>query len=121
MPLTISTRARYGTRLMLELAINYNQGPVILKKIAQLEEISEKYLGTLVLPLKGIGLITSVRGAHGGYMLAKDPSEITIQEIVEVLEGHLCPVRCVENPSVCKRFPTCVMRRVWWKIQERLL
>lgn len=116
----LSTRSRYGTRLMLELALNYNKGNVLLKDIAKVEDISEKYLSHLVIPLKASGLISSSRGAHGGYRLAKSPSLITIKDIVQTLEGNLSPVECVKNPSVCGRVSDCVTRDIWEMLDEKI-
>lgn len=116
----LSTRARYGTRLMLELALNFNQGTVFLKDIAKKEEISEKYLSQLVIPLKASGLISSSRGAHGGYRLAKPPSQITLMEIVQMLEGNLSLVECVKNPSICSRVSKCATRDIWGKLDEKI-
>lgn len=116
----LSTRARYGTRLMLELALNFNQGTVFLKDIAQKEEISEKYLSHLVISLKASGLISSSRGAHGGYRLAKPPSQITLMDIVQILEGNLSLVECVKNPSVCSRVSKCATRDIWGKLDEKI-
>jgi len=105
---------------MLELALNYNKGNVFLKDIAREEEISEKYLSHLVIALKASGLISSSRGAHGGYQLAKPPSLITIKDIVKTLEGNLSPVECVKNPSVCGRVSTCVTRDIWELLDEKI-
>jgi Rrf2 family transcriptional regulator, cysteine metabolism repressor len=87
----ISTRSRYGLNIMYELALKYGAEPVFLREIAQAHGISEKYLSKLVIPLRGVGLITSYRGAHGGYALARDPRTITVREIVQVLEGDVAP------------------------------
>jgi Rrf2 family transcriptional regulator, cysteine metabolism repressor len=87
----ISTRSRYGLNLMYELALKYGAAPVFLWEIAQTHGISEKYLSKLVIPLRGVGLVTSFRGAHGGYTLARDPRDITVREIVQVLEGDIVP------------------------------
>lgn len=116
----LSTRARYGTRLMLELALNFKRGNIFLKDIARKEELSEKYLSHLVIPLKASGLINSSRGAHGGYMLAKPPSRITIKEIVQILEGNISLVECVKNPSVCSRVSKCATRDIWVKLDEKV-
>ena len=99
----LSTRSRYGTRLMFELARHYGQGTILLKEICQRQGISEKYLSNLIVHLKGTGLVQSVRGAHGGYMLAKHPSQISIKHIVDVLEGNTTMVECVDNKNICKR------------------
>ena len=116
----LSTRARYGTRLMLELALNFNNGTIFLKDIAKKEEISEKYLSHLVIPLKSSGLISSSRGAHGGYQLAKSPSQITLKEIVQTLEGGISCVECVKNPSICPRVSKCATRGIWEKLDEKI-
>jgi Rrf2 family protein len=109
----LSTKGRYGVRLMIDLAIHYGEGPVLLREIAKREEISEKYLSNLVNPLKARGLVEATRGVHGGYVLGKRPGEITMKEIVEVLEGSLCLVDCVEKPAVCDRVALCVARDLW--------
>ncbi len=109
----LSTRTRYGVRLMLELARNKGNGQIFLKDIAHEEEISEKYLSLIIIPLKSAGLVNSMRGAHGGYTLARDPSEITLKEIVDVLEGDTCLVDCVKNSSTCSRAETCASRDLW--------
>ena len=87
----ISTRSRYGLKLMYELALRYGELPVFLKDIASAHSISEKYLSKLVIPLRGAGLVSSFRGAHGGYALAREPRSITVREIVQVLEGKMTP------------------------------
>ena len=115
----LSARARYGVRLMLALARNYEKSPVYLKNIAREEELSEKYLSLLVIPLRRVGLVISTRGAHGGYNLARLPSKITLKEIVDVLEGN-CLVDCVKDPSVCSRVPTCASRDVWEMLEGKI-
>jgi Rrf2 family transcriptional regulator, cysteine metabolism repressor len=90
-PVLISTRSRYGLKVMYELALKYGAQPVFLKDIAGAHGISEKYLSKLVIPLRGVNLIRSFRGAHGGYALAREPRTITVREIVQVLEGELTP------------------------------
>ena len=116
----LSTKGRYGTRLMLDLATYYGKGPVALKDIAKRQEISEKYLWQLISPLKIAGLVNSTRGPSGGYTLAKKPSEITLNDIVSVLDGPLCIVDCVKDPSLCKRSANCVTREVWSETSEEL-
>jgi Rrf2 family protein len=119
----LSTRARYGVRLMLSLAQNYGKGQVFLKDIAKREEISEKYLSLIIIPLRGAGLINSFRGANGGYTLAREPSKISVKEIVDVLEGD-CLVNCIKDSSACSRISTCAARDIWillgGKISETL-
>ena len=85
----ISTRSRYGLKLMYELALKFGAQPVFLKDIAAAHSISEKYLSKLVIPLRGAGLVSSFRGAHGGYALAREPRAVTVREIVQVLEGKI--------------------------------
>ena len=116
----LSTRARYGTRLMLELALNFDKGTIFLKDIAKKEEISQKYLSHLIIPLRANGLISSSRGAHGGYKLAKSPSQITLKEIVQTLEGGISFVECVKNPSICSRVSKCATRGIWEKLDEKI-
>ena len=116
----LSTRGRYGARLMLELALQYPKGPVLLKDIAKRQEISEGYLEHLLPALKTAGLIRSTRGAHGGYTLAKAPAEITLQEIIQALEGSLSPVQCAETPDICPRVKFCVTRDIWKELGEKI-
>ena len=105
---------------MLELALNSGKGQIFLKDIAKEEEISEKYLSLIIIPLKAAGFVTSTRGAHGGYTLAKKPSAITLKEIVELLEGDTCLVDCVKNPSACSRSNTCASRDLWTIISDKI-
>jgi len=116
----LSTRGRYGVRLMIELALHHGTGPILLKDIAERQGISEKYLWHLINPLKTTGLVNSMRGAHGGYVLGKAPEAITLKEILQVLEGSLCLVDCVDNPSLCERSPSCVSRDVWGEASKNL-
>jgi len=116
----LSTKGRYGVRLMLDLAAHYGERPVLLREISQREDISEKYLWHLITPLKSAGLIHATRGAHGGYELAKAPSEITVKDIFEVVEGPICLVDCMENPATCKRSDFCVARDLWGDASKAL-
>lgn len=116
----LSTRGRYGVRLMVELAAHYGKGPTLLTDIATRQNISQKYLGHLISPLKEKGLIRSVRGVRGGYLLAKDPNDITLRDVLEVVEGSLCLVDCVENSSVCERAATCIFRDVWGETSKMI-
>ncbi|MBA4422734.1 MAG: AsnC family transcriptional regulator [Syntrophus sp. (in: bacteria)] len=109
----LSTRGRYGVRLMFDLALHYGNGPIYLKDIAERQGISAKYLWQLINPLKSTGLINSTRGAHGGYVLGKEPERISLKEILQVLEGSLCLVDCVDSPSLCERSPSCISREIW--------
>jgi Rrf2 family transcriptional regulator, cysteine metabolism repressor len=117
----LSTKGRYSVRLMLDLAMHDGEGPILLKDIAERQAISEKYLWQLIPPLKNLGLVTSFRGAHGGYTLAKTPAEINLQDIVTAVEGPLSLVDCVDDPKLCARVDTCVSRAVWQEVSEKIL
>ena len=116
----LSTKGRYGARLMLDLALHYGEGPVLLKDVAERQEISEKYLGHLIPPLKAAGLISSSRGAHGGYILAKPPEDITLGEVVRAVEGTLVLVECITAPRICHRVDFCVTRDIWKEMGEKM-
>lgn len=116
----LSTRSRYGVRFMLALAEHSSGEPVFLKDIARKEAISEKYLSLIVIPLRRAGLINSIRGAHGGYILAKKPQEITVCHIVDVLEGQDGIVDCLKKPWSCPRVPDCPSRNVWAVLDEKI-
>lgn len=116
----LSTKTRYGVRLMQSLSEKYGQGPIYLKDIAAQQGISEKYLSLIVIPLRAAGLVLSTRGAHGGYFLSREPSQITLKDIVDVLEGETCLVHCIKDASKCTRAPICPTRDVWTVIGERI-
>ena len=109
----LSTRSRYGTRMMLDLAQHYDEGPVQIRNVSKRENISVKYLEQLIIPLKMANFIKSVRGPKGGHMLAKPPEAITVGEIVRVLEGGINLSSCIENPGVCDRTSDCLTRGLW--------
>lgn len=109
----LSTRSRYGTRMMLDLAQHYDDGPVQIGDIARRHDISVKYLEQLIIPLKKANYIKSVRGPKGGHVLAKPPEEITVGEVVKILEGGISLVDCIENPDICDRSETCLTRGIW--------
>lgn len=117
----LSTKGRYGVRLMFDLATHYGNGPIFLKDIAERQGISEKYLWQLIPPLKQAGLVTSTRGAHGGYELSRPPEQITVRDIVSTVEGPLSLVDCVGDPSICARQDTCVINGVWSEISAKLI
>jgi Rrf2 family protein len=118
--LRISTKGRYGTRVMLELALDYGNGYTLLKDIAKRQNISVGYLEQIIPRLKSAGLINSSRGAHGGYVLARPPEEITLHEIVTALEGPICLVECINSPDVCDRVGFCVTRDLWDEVTEKV-
>ncbi len=114
----ISTKGRYGLRLMISLAQNYQKGLVSLKEIAQHQEISEKYLEQIIILLHKSGLIRSVRGSQGGYALAQSPADITAGMVLRALEGPLVPVDCVLDDEMCSRIDQCPTRGLWEKIAD---
>jgi len=116
----LSTRSRYGTRLMVDLAQHYEKGPVSINDIARRQDISAKYLEQLIIPLKKKKHIKSVRGPKGGHMLARPPEEITVGEIVKTLEGGTGLVHCIENPESCSRVPICPTRDIWKTAAEAM-
>jgi len=117
----LSTRGRYGVRAMLELAMNAGKGPVPLRDLASRQEISAKYLEQLLIPLKSAGLVKSVRGARGGYLLAGSAENITLYDVVRSLEGPLAPVECVEDPEYCDRVGGCTVHLVWGEMGKMLV
>jgi len=114
----LSTRGRYAARAMLDLALNYRQEPVVLSAVARRQQISEQYLEQLIVPLKVAGLVRSVRGPNGGFMLAKPPSLIRISHIIRAVEGSTAMVECVDNPQACPLADDCLTRGVWVKATE---
>ena len=116
----ISTRTRYGMRLMINLARNFNNGYSLLKDVAKSESISEKYLSLIVIPLKSAGFLNAVRGSRGGYSLAKPPSEIRVKDIIETMEGDLCLLECVKNKSACAKSGNCVSRDLWLGLSNEI-
>jgi len=111
----LSTKGRYGTRLMINLAGHFKAGQdaVILKNISDEEDISIRYLEQIIIPLKIAKLVKSIRGAGGGYTLARPPSKIRLCDILEVLEGSCCLVECVEDPDFCRRADSCAAHEIW--------
>ncbi len=112
----ISTRGRYGLRIMTELAMQYGRGPVLVASIAKNQGISGKYIHVLTTALKSAGLLRASRGPRGGYELAQSPDKITALEVVTALEGRCAPVDCVVSPGTCPREETCVTNEVWREI-----
>ncbi len=116
----LSTRSRYGVRLMIALAAAGGDHSVFLKDIAASEDISEKYLSLIVIPLRAAGLIRSIRGARGGYILDREPKDITLRDIVEAVEGETCLVNCVKHPDSCPRVPVCPTRDTWTHLSNTI-
>ena len=116
----LSTRARYGTRALLDVALHHSDGPVLLKDIAHRQEISLPYLEHLIAPLIVAGIVRSTRGARGGISLLKPPSEIKLSEVLDTLEGSIAPVECISDPKVCSRSGSCATRDVWGELKEAM-
>jgi len=116
----LSTRSRYGTRLMVDMAKHYGEGPIQLGEIAKRQNVSVKYLEQIIIPLKKARYIKSVRGPKGGHILAKPPEEITVGEIVAVLENGISLVECAEEQAVCDRADVCPTRLLWKEASEAM-
>ena len=116
----ISTRGRYAIRLMMDLADNQTGEPVKLKDAAKRQGISEKYLEQIISVLNKNGFVRSVRGAQGGYLIARDPSEYTVGMILRATEGSLSPVECVDDLESCEREAGCAARILWGKIADAI-
>lgn len=116
----LSTRSRYGTRLMVDLALHYDKGPVRINDIAKRQDISVKYLEQLIIPLKKASLIISVRGPKGGHMLAKPTKDITIADIVTLLENETSLSPCLKNPDSCDRTDFCFTREIWDMLTKKI-
>lgn len=114
----ISTKGHYGVQAMFDLAQRHGEGPVSLKSVADRQDLSEHYLEQLFAGLRKAGLVKSVRGAQGGYTLARDPAEIKVGDIIRVLEGPIVPVECVSaDPEQCMKAEFCITRSVWEKVR----
>lgn len=109
----LSTKSRYGTRLMIDLAEHYNQAPVQISSIADRQGISIKYLEQIIIPLKKANFIESVRGPKGGHMLSRPPEEIKMGDLLYVLEEGMEITQCLKDSTTCKRADNCKSRRLW--------
>ena len=116
----LSTKGRYSTRSMLDLALHFGEGPILIKDISKRQQISERYLEQLFIPLRAAGLVRSIRGVHGGFSLTKPPAEIRLSEIIQVTEGSTALVECVNNPGICTRSELCVTRGIWGEMKKAM-
>jgi len=114
----LSTRSRYGTRAMFEIAKHFDKAPVKRREITKAQNISNSYLENILITLKDKQLITTTRGANGGFLLRQSPSKTSLYEIVTALEGSIAPIECVERPAACKKSGHCVARRAWSKLHH---
>ena len=111
--LKISTKGRYGLTIMMELAAKFGEGPTSLKSIAERNQLSEHYLEQLIAPLRNAGLVKSIRGAYGGYILSKEPHEITSGDVIRIFEGPISPVDFTEEDDPAKR-------NLWLRIRDSI-
>lgn len=109
----LTTKTRYGTRLLIDLAQYQHEGAIQISAIANRQDISIKYLEQLIRPLKKANLVISKRGAKGGYMLAEQPEKITLGRIFRLFEGDTGLVECIHKPETCKKTATCQIRCAW--------
>ncbi len=120
----LSTKGRYGVAAMYDLALHYGQGPISLKSVAQRQGISEHYLEQLMGVLRKAGYVKSLRGSQGGYTLTKDPAQITVGDIITIMEGPIAPVDCLLTDDIvntyCERAGACVTRGVWAKVRDSI-
>ena len=103
---------------MLDLALHFGEGPILVKDISERQRISRGYLEQLFIPLRSAGLVKSTRGASGGFTLARPPSEIWLTEIMQVTEGSTAPVPCVDEPELCTQSNECTTREVWVEMKR---
>ncbi len=116
----LSTRGKYGARALLDIALHYDGNPVLLKDIARRQDISAQYLEQLMSPLIKAGLVRSIRGARGGVTLAKPPEEIKLSQVIQIMEGSIALVECVDDPKICPRSDFCVTRDVWEEMKRAM-
>ncbi|MCF8009800.1 MAG: Rrf2 family transcriptional regulator [Clostridiales bacterium] len=118
----LSTRGHYGLKAMYDLALNYNNNPVPLKSIARRQNLSNNYLEQLVAMLRKNGLVRGVRGAQGGYVLTKDPADITVGEIIRTLEGPIAPINCVSEvrTNTCQQCNYCIIHILWAQVRDSI-
>jgi Rrf2 family protein len=116
----LSTRTRYGIRAIIELAQHEGKRPLQLKLIAERQGISVKYLEQLMSLLRSSGFVRSVRGSKGGYILARAPEHIKLNEVFRCLEGPVTTAECTENQDYCERAADCVAREVWLQVEEAI-
>ena len=114
----LSTRSRYAIRALLDLAMHIGEGPILVREIAEREDISVRYLEQLLLPLKASGIVRATRGANGGFTLAKKPSEINLREIIQIMEGSTGFTECTDDEGICSRTGTCVLRDSWVEVTD---
>ena len=116
----ISTKGRYGLRTLMDIAVHQTKGPVNLNDIAERQGISAKYLWQIMNLLKTAGLVRGTRGPKGGYILLRDPATITLLDVIQILEGPVTLVECVDDPDFCTRTANCVAHTVWDEVSQAI-
>jgi len=114
----LSTKTRYGTRAIIDIAQNSENGRTMLKDIAARQSLSPKYLDHILSAMRRAGLIRNIRGKGGGYILSKTPASITVKDILEAVDGTFEPVECLSNTDLCDNVPSCAARDVWLRMKE---
>lgn len=117
----LSTRARYGTRALLDIAVHGQDEPVQLKDIAERQQVSAAYLEQVIRPLVAAGMVRSLRGAKGGFVLGRPADGIRLIEAMAILEGPVALVECVGNAKACSRSEYCVTRDLWCEVSEAIV
>ena len=114
----LSTKSRYGTRAIIDIAQNSENGRTMLKDIAARQSLSPKYLDHILSAMRRAGIIRNIRGKGGGYILSKTPASITVKDIVEAVDGVFEPVECLSNTELCDKVSSCATRDVWFKMKR---
>ena len=119
----LSSRGHYGLKAMLDLAQNFGEKPIPLRSVAVRQNLSEHYLEQLIAMLKKASLVKSVRGSQGGYILAREPSQLTVGDVFRAMEGPVAPLLCVseENPVGCDEADYCISRSVWARVRDGIV
>lgn len=116
----ISTKGRYGLRTLMDIAIHQGGGPVTLHEISERQGISAKYLWQILNVLKTAGFVRGTRGPKGGYLLLRDPADISLLDVLQVLEGPIILVECVDDPDYCRRVDNCIAHSIWKETSEAI-
>jgi Rrf2 family protein len=116
----VSTKGRYGVRLLLDIALHQDQGTVNLNDIATRQRISSKYLWQVINPLKANGIVRVTRGAYGGYKLAKPPEQINLCQVLDILEGKITVTECARERKRCDNHMECVTREIWAELTDSI-
>jgi Rrf2 family cysteine metabolism transcriptional repressor len=116
----LSTKGRYAARALLDLALHYGEGPVLVRDISRRQQLSDRYLEQILSLLKAAGFVRVVRGPRGGFILAKPPADISLTDVVSTMEGSTAPVDCVDDAQVCDRSSACATREVWADVKRAI-